>query len=86
MNLISLLCMICAVTLLYSLINVFSGVKSPVKKSILSTFLGTASLILINIFSPLTNLFIPVSALSVSAAVIGSVPGVILIAVLNAFF
>ncbi|MBQ2603796.1 MAG: pro-sigmaK processing inhibitor BofA family protein [Clostridia bacterium] len=86
MNLISLLCMICAVTLFYSLINAFSGIKSPVKASIQSTFLGLASLILINVFSPLTSVFIPVSVLSVSAAVVGSVPGVILIALLNTFF
>ncbi|MBQ2348460.1 MAG: pro-sigmaK processing inhibitor BofA family protein [Clostridia bacterium] len=86
MNLISLLCMICAVTLFYSLINAFAGVQSPVKKSIVSTFLGLASLILINIFSPITNVFIPISILSICAAAAGSVPGVILIALLNAFF
>jgi len=86
MNLISLLCMICAITLFYSLVNAFSGIEYPVKKSVLSTFSGLASLILVNVFSPITSIFIPVSLLSVSAAVVGSVPGVILIVLLNSFF
>ncbi len=47
---------------------------------------GALALIAVNLSSGFTNVYIPVSLLSVLVSVIGGVPGVTLMLVLNTFF
>lgn len=48
--------------------------------------IGAASLIAVNLCSGFTGVYIPISLLSVLVSVIGGVPGVTLILILNLFF
>jgi len=77
---------IAAVIVFYTIINAAGKANHPLKKAIGSTFSGIAALAAVNIISPLTGVTVPISVITVLAAVIGGIPGVTLILSLNAFF
>lgn len=70
----------------FIIIQAISGNKKPVRKAFSAMVLGVAALAAVNITGFFTGVTLPVSALSVSAAAIGGIPGVTLMLVLNMFF
>lgn len=72
--------------IIFSALHYFSKKKHPVKRALLSMAIGAASLIAVNLCSGFTGVYIPISLLSVLVSVIGGVPGVTLILILNLFF
>lgn len=86
MNMLLLSVIILATVIVYSIANAVGKSKHPVKKTVMGMFMGIISLVSVNILSPLTNVALPISALSVLVSMIGGVPGVTLILMLNAFF
>ena len=72
--------------ILFGALHFFSGKKHPFKRALLSMITGALTLIAVNLSSGFTNVYIPVSLLSVLVSVIGGVPGVTLMLVLNTFF
>lgn len=71
---------------LFVLLHYLSRKKHPVKRALLSMIIGALCLIAVNLTSGFTNVYIPVSLLSILISVIGGVPGVTLMLVLNLFF
>lgn len=57
--------------------------KRPFKRALLSMCIGLGSLAAVNLLSPLTGVYIPVSLLSVLTSAIGGVPGVTLLLFLD---
>ena len=72
--------------ILFGMLHFFSGKKHPLKRALLSMVIGALTLIAVNLSSGFTHVYIPVSLLSVLVSVIGGVPGVTLMLVLNIFF
>ncbi len=56
------------------------------KSALLSMIIGFLTLLAVNLTSGFTNVSVPVSLLSFLVSVIGGVPGVTLMLVLNLFF
>ena len=75
-----------AVFIIFAFIHYISKNKRPFKRALLSILLGIATLLIINLTSGLTGVYIPISLLSVLVSAIGGVPGVTLMLVLNLFF
>ena len=57
--------------------------KRPFKRALLSMCIGLGSLAAVDLLSPLTGVYIPVSLLSVLTSAIGGVPGVTLLLFLD---
>lgn len=60
--------------------------KRPFKRALFSMIIGILTLAAIDLSSGITNVYIPVSLLSVLVSLIGGVPGVTLLLGLNLFF
>lgn len=86
MNMPSLVGIIVAVIVIYSIMNAIGKAKHPIKKSVTGVLTGFAALIAVNLLAPLTSVSVPISTLSVLVAAVGGLPGVTLILSLNAFF
>lgn len=71
---------------LLALLHYLSKKKHPLKRALLSMIIGALSLIAVNLTSGFTHVYIPVSLISILISVIGGVPGVTLMLVLNLFF
>lgn len=71
------------VILIFTIINIIGKNKRPVKKAITSSILGFLSLVLVNVASIFTNVTVPISLLSIAISVIGGLPGVTLMLMLN---
>lgn len=80
-----LLIYLCAV-ILFAIIHKAGRNKKPVKRAFLSLITGFMSLVLVNVTSPFTGVYLPVSLLSVSVCTIGGIPGTTALLVLNLFF
>lgn len=74
-----------AAFLLFSSVHFFAKNKRPFKRALLSMSTGFLSLVLINLFSGVTHVAVPVSLLSLLTSVIGGIPGVTLLLFLNLF-
>ena len=70
----------------FAVIHYIGKNKRPFKRSFISMCIGILTLLLINLTSSFTGVYIPVSLLSILISVIGGVPGVTLILALNLFF
>lgn len=86
MNMLLLSGIILAAAVVCSIMNVVGKSKHPVKKTLMGMVMGIISLAAVNLLSPMTNVALPISALSVLVSMVGGVPGVTLILTLNAFF
>ena len=69
----------------FSVIHFLSRKKHPVKRALLSMIIGALSLTVVDLCSGFTGVYIPISLLSVLVSVIGGVPGVTLMLILNIF-
>lgn len=67
----------------FAFVHFISKKKYPFKRALLSMCLGAGTLAAIDLLSPFTGVYIPVSVLSVLTSVIGGVPGVTLLLFLN---
>lgn len=72
-----------ATLLLFTVLHALSKRKRPFKRALLSMLAGAVTLAVINLLSPISGVYIPVSVLSVLTSVIGGVPGVTLLLFLN---
>lgn len=70
----------------FSVIHFLSRKKHPVKRALLSMIIGALALTAVDLCSGFTGVYIPISLLSIMVSVIGGVPGVALMLVLNTFF
>ncbi len=71
------------IIMIFTIINIIGKNKKPVKKAFFSSVFGFLSLVLVNIASIFTNVTIPISLLSIAISVIGGLPGVTLMLMLN---
>lgn len=69
----------------FSVIHYLSRKKHPVKRALISMIIGALTLTAVNLCSGFTGVYIPISLLSIIISVIGGVPGVALMLILNIF-
>ncbi len=72
--------------IVFGIIHYAAKNKRPFKRALLSMLCGLVTLLAVNLTSGFTNVYIPISLLSLLVSVIGGVPGVALLLVLNLFF
>ena len=71
--------------LVFSFIHYAAKKKKPFKRAFLSMLAGVLVLGIVNLLSPLTTVYIPVTELSLILSCAGGVPGVALMVILSAF-
>lgn len=71
--------------LLFSFIHYASKKKKPFKRAFLSMLVGILTLAAVNLLSPLTTVYLPVTELSLTISAAGGIPGVALLVILSAF-
>lgn len=86
MNMLVFFSVIIAAVIIFTILNKLGKAKHPFKKSILTMLSGVCALIAVNILSGFTMVSIPISTVSLLAAIVGGIPGVTLILALNTFF
>lgn len=69
----------------FSVFHFLSRKKHPVKRALFSMIIGALALIAVDLCSGFTGVYIPISLLSIMVSVIGGVPGVALMLILNIF-
>ena len=69
----------------FSVIHFLSRKKHPGKRALISMIIGALALTAVDLCSGFTGVYIPVSLLSILVSVIGGVPGVALLLILNIF-
>lgn len=75
---------ICAgISLLMSVIQKISGSRTPVRASFISMLSGLIALIAVDLCSGFTNVFIPVSMLSLGVSAFLGISGVILLLIIQ---
>ncbi len=72
--------------LVFATVHYISKSKHPFKRALLSMAIGLCSLLIVNLISDFTGVYIPVSLLSILTSTIGGVPGTTLLLALNLFF
>ncbi len=60
--------------------------KRPFKRSLLSMVCGIITLLAVNLSGSFTGVFLPVSLMSLAVSLVGGIPGVTLMLLLNLFF
>ena len=68
--------------LLYSFVYKISKKKKPLKRAFLTMFIGLLVLIAVDIVGIFTDVYLPISLLSVTIAACGGVPGVAVMMIL----
>ncbi len=71
--------------LAFSFIHYAAKKKKPFKRAFLSMLVGILVLGIVNLLSPLTTVYIPVTELSLILSSAGGIPGVALMVTLSAF-
>jgi pro-sigmaK processing inhibitor BofA len=71
--------------LAFSFIHYAAKKKKPFKRAFLSMLVGILVLGIVNLLSPLTTVYIPVTELSLILSSAGGIPGVALMVILSAF-
>lgn len=71
--------------LLFSFIHYAAKKKKPFFRAFLSMLSGIAAMTLVNLFTALTGVFIPVTALSLTVCAVGGMPGAALLVLLSVF-
>lgn len=74
------------VWVVFAFIHFLGKNKRPFRRALVSMLIGAGLLTAINLTSGFTGVSIPVSFLSVAVSVIGGLPGVTLLLLLNLFF
>ena len=69
----------------FSVIHFLSRKKHPGKRALISMIIGALALTAVDLCSGFTGVYITVSLLSILVSVIGGVPGVALLLILNIF-
>ncbi len=69
----------------FLLIHLISKSKKPIKNAVLSILTGILAMLCVNLTTVFTGVFLPVSTLTVSASIIGGLPCVTLMLLLNIF-
>ena len=69
----------------FSVLHYLSKKKHPLKRALISMIVGALTLTAVNLCSGFTGVYIPISLLSIFISVIGGVPGVALMLILNLF-
>lgn len=72
--------------ILFIIIQKISKNKRPVKRAFLSMLSGVITLILIDVISVFTGVYIPVSLLSLAVSAVGGIPGVTALLAINLIF
>lgn len=72
--------------IVFAIIHRIAKNKRPLKRALLSLFTGALTLLLVNLSSVFTGVYLPVSLLSILVSLIGGIPGVTLMLVLNLYF
>lgn len=70
--------------LVISFIHYASKKKKPFKRALLSMLTGVLTLAVIDLLSPLTTVYVPVTELSLIISSAGGIPGVALMVILSA--
>ena len=70
---------------IFSVLHYLSKKKHPLKRALISMIVGALTLTAVNLCSGFTGVYIPISLLSIFISVIGGVPGVALMLILNLF-
>ena len=71
--------------LIFSFIHYAAKKKKPFRRAFLSMLIGVLTLCAVNLLSPLTTVYIPVTELSLTVSAAGGIPGVALLVLLSAF-
>lgn len=71
--------------IVFIIIQLLCKSKKPIKKAIISILLGIIALFIVNLFSGLTGVALPISNLTVGVSAIGGIPGVTLLLLINTF-
>ncbi|MBQ7504319.1 MAG: pro-sigmaK processing inhibitor BofA family protein [Ruminococcus sp.] len=69
----------------FIIIHKLSKNKRPVKRAFLSLLSGGLTLVLVNLLSVFTGVYIPISLLSLTVSLVGGIPGVTTLLALNLF-
>ena len=72
-----------AIFLVLSFIHYAAKKKKPFRRAFLSMLLGTAALGVVDLLSPLTTVYIPITELSLAVSAAGGIPGVALLVILS---
>ena len=75
-----------AVFIVFAVIHKIDKFKKPARMALISMLTGLLTLILVNVTGYFTGIHLPISLLSVSASVVGGIPGVTAMLALNLFF
>lgn len=78
---------ICAAStfLIFSFIHYASKKKKPFKRAFLSMAIGILTLCMVDAFSGMTGVYIPVTNLTLLTSMAGGIPGVALLVLLSVF-
>lgn len=71
---------------IFAIIHKISKNKKPVRRAFLSLITGFLTLVAVNISSVFTGVSLPYSMLTITASLIGGIPGVTALLGLNLFF
>lgn len=69
--------------LLFAFIHFLSKKKKPFKRAFISAMIGPLSLLLINVTSSLSGVYVPISELSLMTAAAGGIPGAALLVMMT---
>ena len=72
--------------ILFVIIHKIGKNKKPFRRAFLSMLSGLGALIILNISSVFTGVYLPFSLMSVMVSLIGGIPGVTALLTLNLFF
>ncbi|MDR0914923.1 MAG: pro-sigmaK processing inhibitor BofA family protein [Oscillospiraceae bacterium] len=86
MNLGTFLIILFACFIVFAVLHTISKSKKPFKRAMLSMILGFAVLLAVVLTGGLTGLKLPFSMLSILVSVVGGVPGVVLLVLLQFVF
>jgi len=70
----------------FIIIQTISKNKRPVRRAFVSLFSGALALLIVDLTSVFTGVYIPVSLMSIAVSVVGGIPGVTAMLALNLFF
>ncbi len=86
MNITVMLTVITAAFVVFTVMNALGGSHHPFSKSVQSMMSGSAALAAGHLLSQLTSVSVTVSAVSVLVSLVGGIPGVSLMLLLDTFF
>lgn len=72
--------------IVFAIVHYAGKNKRPFKRAFISLCVGALTLLVVNLTSGITGVYIPISLLSILVSLIGGVPGVTLLLTLNLFF